>query len=70
MAPKWRLVWWIKTNRLGGKEDIAPEPASDQRDTVKDTELIVSVLNGDIDRVHRMVLAALGWPLSSSRRSR
>lgn len=39
---------------------MAPEPASDQRDTVKDTELIVSVLNGDIDRIHRMVLAALG----------
>jgi len=39
---------------------MAPEPASNQRDTVKDTELIVSVLNGDIDRIHRMVLAALG----------
>jgi hypothetical protein len=50
----------IKTSRLGGKEDMAPEPASDQRDTVKDTELIVSVLNGDVDRIHRMVLAALG----------
>jgi hypothetical protein len=60
LAPKWRLVWVIKISRLGRKEDMAPEPASDQRDTVKDTELIVSVLNGDIDRIHRMVLAALG----------
>jgi hypothetical protein len=34
--------------------------ASDRGDTVKDTELIVSVLNGDIDRVHRLALAALG----------
>jgi hypothetical protein len=59
MAP---LCGVIKTSRLGGKEDMAPEPASDQRDTVKDTELIVSVLNGDIDRIHRMVLAALGDP--------
>jgi hypothetical protein len=33
--------------------------ASDRRDSVKDAELIVSVLGGDIDRVHRTVLAAL-----------
>lgn len=30
-----------------------------ERDTVKDAELIVSVLGGDIDRVNRTVLAAL-----------
>jgi hypothetical protein len=38
----------------------APErPASNQRDTIKDAELIVSVMSGDIDRIHRLVLAAL-----------
>ena len=48
----------IRTRRLSGKEDMATEPEGP--DTVKDAELIVSVLGGDIDRVHRLVLAALG----------
>jgi hypothetical protein len=42
---------------------MATEPettTSDRRDTVKDAELIVSVLSGDIDRIHALVLAALG----------
>lgn len=53
----------ITTCLPSGDEDMAiqPErPASNQRDTVTDAELIVSVIDGDIDRVHRLVLAALG----------
>jgi hypothetical protein len=46
-----------------GREDIAAEAkgtASATGDALKHAELIVSVLNEDVDRVHRLVLAALG----------
>ena len=67
VAP-WCGIW---TRRVSGKDEMAtvPErPASNQRDTVKEAELIVSVMSGDIDRVHQLTGTSgsrISWPRSS-----